>query len=120
MKRSVWGRRILLFFVIGPIAILIFGGVVMLFWNNVLTPVLHISPVTFWQGLGILVLSKILFSSFSGGSVTRGDNWKQRMMWKNMTPEQKEKFKEEWKNRGRRWGYRSSDSETGDQQVNAG
>jgi hypothetical protein len=120
MKRSLWTRRILLFFVIGPIAILVFGGTVMLLWNNVLSPVLHISTITFWQGLGILVLSKILFSSFSGGSGSRRDYWKQRMMWKNMTPEQKEKFKEEWKNRGRRWGYRSGDSETEVEQPGAG
>ena len=92
----------------------------MFLWNNVLAPVLHISTVTFWQGLGILVLSKILFSSFSRGGGSRGDYWKHRMMWKNMTAEQQEKFKEEWKNRGRRWGYRSSDSGTGDEQVNAG
>ena len=120
MKRSLWGRRILLFLVIGPLAILVFGGVVMLLWNNVLAPVLHISTVTFWQGLGILVLSKILFSSFGGGGGSRRDYWKQRMMWKNMTPEQREKFKEEWKNRSRRWGYRSPGPETGDEQVNAG
>jgi hypothetical protein len=120
MKRSLWTRRILLFLVIGPLAILVFGVVVMFLWNNVLAPVLHISTVTFWQGLGILVLSKILFSSFSGGGGYRRDYWKQRMMWKNMTAEEKEKFKEEWKTRGRRWGYRSPDSETGDEQVNAG
>jgi len=92
----------------------------MFLWNNVLAPVLHISTVTFWQGLGILVLSKILFSSFSGRGGYRRDYWKQRMMWKNMTAEEKEKFKEELKNRSRRWGYRSRDSETGDEQVNAG
>ena len=120
MKRSLWARRILLFAVIGPLAILVFGVVVMLLWNNVLAPVLHISSVTFWQGLGILVLSKILFSSFGGGGRSRSDYWKQRMMWKNMTAEQKEKFKEEWKNRSRRWGHRSSESETGGEQVNAG
>ena len=112
MKRSIWVKRILLFFLIGPIAILVFNGIVMLLWNNVLTPVLHVSTITFWQGLGILVLSKILFGSFSGGGRSRRDYWKQRMMWNNMTAEQKEKFKEEWKNRCRRWGYRSRDSET--------
>jgi Ca2+/H+ antiporter, TMEM165/GDT1 family len=78
----------------------------------VLVPVLHVSTITFWQGLGIFVLSKILFSSFSGkgGSNRCGYNryyMKQRMMWNNMTPEQKEKFKQEWQNRSRKWGYKS-------------
>jgi Spy/CpxP family protein refolding chaperone len=38
------------------------------------------------------------------------------MMWNAMTPEQKEKFKEEWKNRRHRWGYRSWRSEDETQQ----
>jgi hypothetical protein len=102
-----WVRLLVLFIIVAPIAILVFGGIVMWLWNNSLVPVLHVSTITFWQGLGILVLSKILFGSFSGGGGSRGYYMKQRMMWKNMTPEQKEKFKEEWRNRSRRWGYKS-------------
>lgn len=112
MKASRLGKIILLFIVFAPIAIFIFGSIVMFLWNNALVPVLHISAVTFWQALGILVLSKILFSSFSGKGGPRGYYWKQRMMWNSMTPEQKEKFKEDWKNRSHRWGYRSWGSET--------
>jgi Ca2+/H+ antiporter, TMEM165/GDT1 family len=120
MKRLSRPTRFLLFIPLFVLGVFIFGSIVMLLWNNVLTPVLHVSTITFWQALGILVLSKILFSSFSGGGGSRRDYWKQRMMWKNMTPEQKEKFKEECKNRGRRWGYRSWDSETEVNQPGAG
>ena len=120
MTRSRRARFILLFILVAPIAIFVFGSVIMLLWNNVLAVVLHISTVTFWQGLGILVLSKILFGSFSGGGGSHRYFWKQRMMWNNMTPEQKEKFKAEWKNRSRRWGYRSWDSETEVGQPGAG
>jgi len=120
MKQLFWARRIILFILLVPIAILVFGEILMLLWNNVLSPVLHVSTITFWQGLGILVLSKILFGNFSRGGGSRQDYWKQRMMWKNMTPEQKEKFKEECKNRGRRWGYRSWDSESHVEQPGAG
>ena len=70
------------------------------------------SEITFWQGLGILVLAKILFGSFGGRGGSGHYYKKQRMMWNSMTPEQKERFKEEWKNRSRRWGYRSSESNT--------
>ncbi|HYM92672.1 MAG TPA: hypothetical protein VET23_00920 [Chitinophagaceae bacterium] len=114
MKRTSRLRRIILLVVlIAPLAIFIFGSIVMLLWNNVLSPVLHVSTITFWQGLGILVLSKILFSSFNGrGGAPRRVFMKQRMMWNSMTPEQKEKFKEEWRNRCGRPGYRSWDSET--------
>lgn len=120
MTRSPWGRRILLFFVIGPIAILVFGGAVMLLWNNVLAPVLNISTITFWQGLGLLVLSKILFGSFGGGRGYRRDYGKQRMMWNQMTPEQREKFKEEWRARCGRWGNKSWDAEREVDQAGAG
>jgi predicted membrane chloride channel (bestrophin family) len=118
MKQSRLAKMILLFILIAPIAIFIFGSIVMLLWNNVLTPVLHVSTVTFWQALGILVLAKILFSSFGGRGRYRRDYWKQRMMWSNMTPEQREKLKEEWKNRNYRWEYKPSQSETGEDQVN--
>src|SRR5258706_12413171 len=109
MRRSRFAKFILIFILVAPLAIFVFGQVVMFLWNNALVPVLHVSTVTFWQGLGILVLSKILFSSFSGRGGSRRDYWKQKMMWKNMTPEQKEKFKEECKNPSRRGGKRSWD-----------
>jgi Ca2+/H+ antiporter, TMEM165/GDT1 family len=111
MKRSRLTKFIFLFIVIAPVAIFVFGSVVMLLWNNVLTPVLHVSEISFWQGLGILVLSKILFGSFGRRGGYRRDFGKQRMMWNSMTPEQREKFKEEWRNRSRKCGYRSGDSE---------
>jgi Ca2+/H+ antiporter, TMEM165/GDT1 family len=90
------------------VGIFVFGGVVMLLWNNVLTPVLHVTTVTFWQALGLLVLSKLFFSSFAGGrgGYRRGFYMKQKLMWDQMTPEQKEKFRQEWKDRCRRGGYR--------------
>jgi hypothetical protein len=109
MRPSFWVKRILLFIVIAPLAILVFGGVVMLLWNNVLSPVLHISIITFWQALGILVLSKILFGSFSGGRGMHRSGWRQRMQekWARMTPEEREKYKEKLKNRY--WGWRADD-----------
>jgi hypothetical protein len=111
MIRSRWARYTLLFLVIGPLAILVFGGVVMLLWNNVLAEVLKISTITFWQALGLLVLSKILFGSFGGGRSSHGESsWKRRMRekWARMTPEERERFKEKWRNG--KWGYKPWDS----------
>jgi Ca2+/H+ antiporter, TMEM165/GDT1 family len=107
MRRLSRPIRFLLFIPLIAIGVFVFGEVVMILWNGVLTPVLNVHTVTFWQGLGILALSKVLFSSFNGRGRSRGDYWKQRMMWTQMTPEQKEKFKEEWKCRSRRWGYKN-------------
>jgi len=107
MKRSRRLKFILLFILLAPVAVFVFGKVIMLLWNNILTPVLHVSEITFWQGLGILVLAKILFGGFSGRGGSGQYYRKQRMMWDSMTPEQKERFKEEWKKRSRSWGYKS-------------
>jgi hypothetical protein len=107
--------RIPFFILIGLIAVFLFGGAVMLLWNNILVPVLHISAVTYGQAFGILVLSKILFGGFRGGWQGRRQFWKGRMMekWNAMTPEQKEKFRAEW---GRRCGsWNEPRTETGSQ-----
>jgi len=69
--------------------------VVMLLWNNLLPDILHVGIITFWQAMGIFVLCKILFGFGKGGK--RG-GWEMRgrmeERFKNMTPEQKAKFKE--------------------------
>ena len=115
MKARRFGRFLLLFIIFAPIAIFLFGILVMWLWNNTLVPVLHVSPVTFWQGLGILVLSRILFSSFGGSRSRRYPTWRQRMTqkWNSMTPEEKERFKEKWKDHWWKMGYKPWDSEKG-------
>jgi len=78
---------------------LLCGYGTMLLWNW-LVPVLFNGPViVFWQAIGLLALSKILFGGRGRGWGRRrcGDrgHWKYRMeeRLKNMTPEEKEKFK---------------------------
>ena len=99
-------RRIAVFILIAIVAVTVFSFIVMALWNNVLAVVLHINTITFWQALGILVLSKILFSGFRGGSSWRGHHDKRKELfykWENMTPEEREKFKQEWQGRCRQW-----------------
>lgn len=74
----------------------------MTLWNNILNPVLGAHIINFSQALGILILSKILFGGFrSGGWRGRGGPWNRQMKekWQSMTPEEKEKFKSEWRSR---------------------
>jgi Ca2+/H+ antiporter, TMEM165/GDT1 family len=107
MRRLSRPARFLLFLPLALAGIILFGWIVMLLWNGVLAPVLHVSTITMWQGLGILVLSKILFSSFSGSNNGRGSRMKEKMMWQQFTPEQKEQFKQEWNERCNRRRYGS-------------
>lgn len=109
--------RFFKFILLFIIAVLFFGFVVMSLWNSVLTPVLHVTAINFGQAIGLLILSKILFGGFRGGG-WRGRHgshmWGIRQKWESMTPEEREKFKAEWKNRCSRW--RTKDfSETNDQ-----
>jgi Ca2+/H+ antiporter, TMEM165/GDT1 family len=89
---------------LGVIAVLVFGFVVMKLWNGILPDVLHVSPISFWQALGILVLSKILFGGFRGGGGYK-QRWKMKMeeKWQQMTPEERQHWKEEMRNRCRTW-----------------
>ncbi|HEV8080506.1 MAG TPA: hypothetical protein VGP43_07335 [Chitinophagaceae bacterium] len=108
-------KRFKRFFFIAPLAIAgfaLFIWLVMLLWNNVLTIATGVRSITYWQAAGIFLLSKILFG-FSGG-------WKGRHSWRdrgmreklaNMSPEEREKFKSEWRNRCSRWG-RKEDIQT--------
>jgi hypothetical protein len=75
----------------------VFGGAVMLLWNSILPGLIHVGEITFWQALGILALSKILFG---GGWGHRGGNWGyRRHHWMHMSEEEREKFRAEWKQR---------------------
>jgi hypothetical protein len=101
MKRPL---RFLKFLVIGLAFAAVFTYVVMRLWNW-LTPALfgwHV--ITFWQALGLLFLCKILFGGFRGGP-GRHLHWRRRMMerWEQMTPEEREKFRESMHGCGPFW-----------------
>jgi len=91
---------------------------VMALWNNILVDVLHVGVINFWQALGIFGLAKILFGGFHGprGKWGGPGRWNQmgegmKEKWMHMTPEEREKFKHEWKARCGGW-RRPSASET--------
>jgi len=92
------------FFVAG--ALFLISYIVMLLWNNLLPDILHVSTITYWQAMGILVLSKILFG-FGGHHGGRGGApWMRHKMerFKNMSPEEQERFREEMRARCGKWG----------------
>ena len=107
-------KKVLFLVIIGIAAILVFGFVVMSLWNAILPAVLGVKAISFIQALGILLLSKILFGGFAGGRRGPGHQWKQQMQekWDVMSPEEREKFKAEWKNRcgGMRWRPKQPDN----------
>lgn len=75
----------------------------MFLWNNILTDVTNVKPLSYIQAVGLLVLSKILFGGFRFGSpINKARNskrkyWKEK--WMNMSEEEKAAFKEKWRGR---------------------
>jgi hypothetical protein len=83
------------------VALPLLGLIVMLLWNAILPDLLGVRHISFWQATGLLILCKILFGSFRpggpGGFRGAGPPWKHKLM--NMTPEDRERFKQEWQQR---------------------
>jgi len=112
--KKFWIKKGLMILVFGSIAILVFGFVVMSLWNAILPAVLGVKAISFIQALGILLLSKILFGSFKGGFGRRRhhkETWMaMQQKFASMNPEEREKFKAEWRNRcGGRWRAAAKD-----------
>lgn len=103
MKKRYKARKVVMIAFFGILAIGLFTFLVMSLWNAILPGVINVSPISFWQALGILVLSKILFGGFRGGGgwSGRSGRWNQEMKskWSAMTPEEREKFKQQWRSR---------------------
>ncbi len=105
--KGKWLFKMLGMFVIGTFVI---GLAVMVLWNA-LVPDLFRGPIlTYWQAIGLLVLSHILLRGWGRGA--RGgwhrDRWRKR--WEEklaaMSPEERENFKQEW---GQRCGWSSKE-----------
>ena len=73
------------------------GGVVMLLWNW-LVPTLFAGAQTlgYWQALGLLLLSKILFGGFRGDFRGRREARRERL--EDMTAEERERLKQRSQN----------------------
>ena len=71
-----------------------FGFALMYLWNWVVPAVIGWKPIDFWQALGLLILSRVLFG-FRAGWGHRG-HWRGRMAerWERMTPEERAKLRE--------------------------
>ncbi|HLI92443.1 MAG TPA: hypothetical protein VKU83_02480 [Puia sp.] len=99
MNRNFRPRKIARIITMVIVGILGFSLIVMLLWNALMPDIFGMRLISYWQALGLLILSKILFTGMRGGP---GRGWRKeaiRDKWANMTPEERERFKEEWSRR---------------------
>jgi hypothetical protein len=91
---------------LGALAVFVFGSLVMLLWNEVATAVFHLPVISFWQAVGLMILSRLLFGGLGHSVAHKAMRRKDYTIWHkrfeekmaNMTPEEKEKF---WESRSR-------------------
>jgi hypothetical protein len=86
--------RILRVLAIVIVAFAVFGFVVSHLWNYLMPALFGLHTITFWQAVGLIILGRLLFGGFRPGF--GGAPWRRHMMarWEQMTPEEREKFRE--------------------------
>ncbi len=109
-------KKMMLFAPLGILGLMLFifvgGQVVRLLWNWLLPPLFGWHEITFWQGLGLLALTRILFGGHGWHSSGRSgmrerlrDRAADRMAdrvgerWEHMTPEERERFRQRLRER---------------------
>ena len=88
------------------VAAAVLGVVVMLLWNAVIpTAFAGGRPIDYLHAVALLVLSRILFGGFRGGSGwRRRDHWRR---WQGMTPEEREQLSQSFSARCRKQGQQT-------------
>ena len=75
----------------GFIVFIIAGGfVVRLLWNWLVPGIFGLREITFWEGLGLLALSRILFGGFGRGGGMHESGRHHRADWWKKAPEKRE------------------------------
>jgi hypothetical protein len=105
--RGRWVLKGAAFLVLALAFVAVLSFVVMSLWNG-LVPALFRGPqLEYWQAVGLLLLSRILFGGFRGRGGWHGHRWRERMWrerWANLTPEERERLRERLE---RRCGHRA-------------
>jgi hypothetical protein len=104
--RRKWLYKVPGIIVIVIAAIALFGFIVQHLWNWLIPAIVGWHAINFWQAIGILLLSKILFGGFRGRGRS-GMHWRHRMgeRWAKMSPEEQEKFRQAMRGRCGQRGF---------------
>lgn len=104
--RHHWILRIVKGIAFFAVLVLALGFIVMFLWNGIIPNLFKGPSLTYWQAVGLLLLSHILLRGWAPWRCRGGwryGRWRQRFEEKlaAMTPEEREKFKQEWRKRCR-------------------
>lgn len=106
------GAKIAMWIVFGAALIALFGFITMHLWNWLMPKIFGLPMLTITETFGLLLLAKILFGfgGKGGGGNQHKWQWKQRLFnkFENMSPEDRERFKERMKEKWCRWDEKTS------------
>lgn len=91
------------FLVAGIVALAVFGGVIMVLWNLLMPAILNLPAISYWQALGLFLLSRALFGRFGGWGRRIGGTRFARG-WNSLTPEERQRFRQAMGTCGGRFG----------------
>jgi hypothetical protein len=91
-------------FFIAPLFLAAFAGfglITMLLWNSLLPGIIHLPLISYWQAVGLLILSRLLFG-FSAPWHGHHNHMRNQLRekWHNMSPQQREEFRKNLHHRG--------------------
>jgi len=94
-SKTTFRKRWYLFIPLIALAFIAFGFVTMHLWNWLMPVIFNLPLITFWQAVGLIILSRLLIGGF-GGHKRCHSNYRRDMheKWEKMTPEEREQFKE--------------------------
>ena len=105
---------------------LVFGFAFLYLWNALIPDLFGGPTISYWQGIGLILLSKALFGSWSSGGEHKykrhhrsKHHWKSKVRenWANMTEEERAEYRDNWKKHCRP-GYKSkSDNVSSDEDT---
>jgi hypothetical protein len=90
-------------FILMPLVLTAVGLLARTLWNHLMPQIFGLPQISFWQTLGLLVLSWLFFGGLrgSGGMRWRGGmRERMRERWERMTPEERAAFRQRM---GERW-----------------
>ena len=109
MNIGKWIGKIFAVIIIGALLVVLVGLLTQSLWNWLVPDLFGGPHITFYQALGLLLLSKLLFWGMGGGkgkwsgqgSHRWNRQWKER--YSNLSPEDKERFKQKFKDKWCSW-----------------
>jgi hypothetical protein len=111
MNRNFWLLRGLRFLLFAALFLALASFAVMALWNWLMPSIFNLPFISFWQALGLLALSRILFGGFRGGrpgawKARAQAHWRQNMeaRMQGMTEEEREKFRQKMRRCSYGWG----------------